>query len=128
MSISHVLGLNWAGPTGAVAITENVTLTGVTELNLDFTVAGSTTNQQEPLVFTVSKLQSFYMVSDQALTVKTNATSGQQETIVLAAGIPYLFVGGSGQLAAFAGNVTTAYFTNAGSTIANVKIRSLQSA
>ncbi len=128
MSIQHVLGLNWSGPTGSITIPENVTETGVTELNLDFTVAGTTTNQQEPLVFTVAKLVSFYMVSDQALTVKTNSSGGPQETIVLAAGIPYLFVGSSGQLAAFAGNVSTAYFSNAGSVTANVKIRSLQSA
>ncbi len=128
MSIQHVLGLNWSGPTGSITIPENVTLTGVKELNLDFTVAGMVTSQSEPLAFVVAKLQSFYMVSDQPITVKTNTSSPGSDVIVLAAGIPYLFVGGSGQLAAFVGDVTICYFTNAGSVTANVKIRTLQSA
>lgn len=125
MSIQHVVGENWAGPVGAISLQKSITLTGGTEVNLDLSVAGSTTNQLHTIAIAVAGLQDVYMVSDQALTIKTNSSGSPQETITLAAGQPLVWYAGCGLTTPFAGNITALYITNGGTTAANFSFRSL---
>jgi len=120
MSIKHTLTKSWAGPAGQISKAN--AFTGDQEINFDFVLAASTTNQQRPLAFKISLLQSIFISSDQAITLKTNSTTTPGDTKTIAAGDPYMAAGTSSP---FAVDVTTAYFTNAGTTAANVQVRCL---
>ena len=120
MSIKHTLTKSWSGPAGQIS-KANV-FTGVQEENLDFVLAASTTNQQMNLAFKISLLQAIFIQSDQAITLKTNSTTTPGDTKNIAANDPFI---ASGASSPFAVDVTTAYFTNAGTTAANVSVRCL---
>ena len=125
MSITHNITRAWRGQTGATTISASVALTGSEELNLDFSLAANTTNQQEALAFTKTLLQSVFVYSDQNITIKTNSTSTPQDTLTINAGDPLVWDVNCGLAEPFAGNVTTAYFTNSNATAANVSVRVL---
>ena len=120
MSIKHTLTKSWAGPAGQISKAN--AFTGVQEANLDFVLAASTTNQQMNLAFKVSLLQSIFIQSDQAITMKTNSTTTPGDTKNIAANDPLI---ASGTSSPFAVDVTTVYFSNAGATAANVQVRCL---
>ena len=121
MSIKHTLTKSWAGPAGQIS--KPLAFTGDQELNFDFVLAASVTNQQRPLAFKISLLQSIFISSDMAITMKTNSTSTPGDTKNIAAGDPYM---ASGASSPFAVDVTTVYFTNPSSTTAaNVQVRCL---
>ena len=123
MSISQTLSLNWSE--SGQSLTQNVTLTGSEELNISASIAGNTTNEQHALAFTQSLLQSIYISSDQALTLKTNSSSVPQDTLTIAANKPFCWYSGCGIANPFANNVTSLFVTNAGSTAANLNIKCL---
>jgi len=120
MTFKHTLNKNWAGPAGNIQ--KSLPATGEQEINFDFVLAASTTNQQRPLAFKIALLQSIFISSDQNITLKTNSTSAPSDTKNITAGDPYLATGIS---APFSADVTTAYFTNPGTTAANVQVRCL---
>lgn len=108
----------------ASAVDKTVTLTadGLTERS--FTVAASTTDQQVIIAFTQAALKGFYIVSDQDITLETNATDhtgGNQ--IDLVANQPYVWYNGCLAAKLFTNDVTTMYFTTGAITAAaNVKM------
>lgn len=110
---------------GTTQISQSVTLTGIIENNLSVTVPGITTNQQEALAWTNAKLQGIYIYSDQTLTLKTNSNSAPQDTITITGGSPFVWTESSGVVNPFAGNVTTTYWTNGGTTTANLTVKTL---
>ena len=114
------------GHSGAsVTINDQVNKSGSTATESSFTVAGSTTDQQQAIDFVKANLQLIYIKSDQDLTLETNSSSAPADTITITAGIPYVWVAGSGITNPFAGNVTTTYWTNAGASLATVYVRVL---
>ena len=101
------------------------TLSGSGGLIVEESIPDSTTNQLVSLAFVLAELLAYYMVSDKALTIKTNSSSTPQETISLAAGVPFVYVPGAGLASPFAGNVTALYATNASGSAAALQIRVL---
>lgn len=124
MAISHYVTVTWARGNDTIPILIGP-LTGDGENNRDLTVAANTTNHQDAFAFTLSQLELIFILSDTAVTIKTNSTSAPQETITLAANTPLFWWTGSGLTNPFAGNVTTIYVTNSTGSSASVKIRSL---
>lgn len=123
MAVSNSISF---GHTGASAtLSDTVTLSGSIGTEANFTVAGSATNSQQAIDFNQTNLRGVYIKTDQDLTLKTNSTGSPQETISLKAGIPMVWVYQGGIPNPFAGNVTTTYWTNAGTTAANVFLRVL---
>ena len=120
MTVKHTLTKSWTGPAGGIQ--KSLPATGEQEINLDFLLPAGTTNQQRPLAFKIALLQSIFISSDQNITIKTNSTSTPSDTKNITGGDPYLATGVS---APFSADVTTAYFTNAGTTGANVQVRCL---
>lgn len=126
MSIQHLVTKTWTGGgSGSASISKQVTLTGVEELNLDFSLAANTTNQQESLAFTKANLQSIFISSSVNITIKTNSSSAPQDTITITANDPYQWDVNCGLPNPFAGDVTTAYFTNGTAGAATVSVRML---
>jgi hypothetical protein len=126
MSITHTLGKTWAGGAGSVGLQKTIAITSDAELNFDLAVPVSTTNELLAWAFTLTKLKSVYISSDNALTLKTNSSGSPQETLTLGAGDVIQWDNTNGLVAPFAGNVTALYVTNGSSTlIANLSIRTL---
>jgi hypothetical protein len=112
----------------ASGLSFNETITSEVAHNLDKAMSIGT-NVQIALAFTRSKLKSIVISADGPCTIFTNAPSGgsPQDTIALVANQVLIWTLATDAIARcpFAGDVTTAYVTNAG--IVNLKIRSMAS-
>lgn len=124
-NLTHNVTVSWT-ENNAGLLQQAVSLTGQLEQNLTFSLAGSTTNELHALAFTTTKLQLFLCISDQDITLKTNSSGSPQDTITIKAGIPFIWYANMGITVPFAGNVTASYWTNAGSTAANVQVKCLE--
>lgn len=122
--ITHTVTKVWQG-SNSLPLSQSVSLTALEELNFDFTLAASTTNQQINLAFVKADLQSIFISSNQTITLKTNSTGSPQDTLTITAGDPFQWDINSGIPNPFAGSVTTAYLTNGTASGANVSIRTL---
>ena len=106
----------------------NVTRTPVAAKLTDFAevVPASTTDFLVNIAIDVSELEFFILLSDQALTLKTNSTGAPDQTIAIAANVPLTFTGAAGETNPLTVDITKFYFTNASATAANVRCVSLQ--
>lgn len=100
-------------------------IVGESDQRLTLQIAGTTTNQAWLVNLISGKLQYLIITTDQPLTLKTNNSGSPQDTIALAANIPFVWIVNSGIPFPFAGTVTEFFLSNAGSTAANVFVRSL---
>ena len=124
MSFTHSLTQAVNGMSQPVSRSNNYTGSG--EVSVDEAVPDSTTDQLVTIAIDVSAIQSFYMVSDQALTVETNSGSVADETIVLAANIPFVETSDNYHADILATDITALYLTNASGSTANFKLRCVQ--
>ena len=127
MSFTHSLIRGWSGTNGVPLTPAAQALTGKEEINFSFSLAASTNDEQHPLAFTKTLLQSIYILSsDVDITIKTNNNSPGQDVLALTAGVPFVWSVDDGIANPFLSNVTTAYFTNGNSTTATkVDVRCL---
>jgi hypothetical protein len=123
MSFTQTFNFSWTD--GATPLTASVVTTGSLEQNFSGSVAANTANNALSLDWTSAALQSVWMSSNQAVTIKTNNTSAPQDTIVLAANQPLAWYTGSGATSPFSNNVTEVYATNGTNTNAAVNLRIL---
>lgn len=124
---THKHTLSVTTPEGAV--TKKVSVTGDANEGLDVTIAGLATDTLVNVAFTQAGLKSIYIVTDQDLSLETNATNhASGDIIALSANKPLQwYTGGPVPLTTwFNFDVTKFYFTNAGATAANVTIRILR--
>lgn len=124
MAFTHRFTQTYNTDVGQIA-TATQSFTGDEENDFDGQVPANTTNQAATLQVIKANMVSVLIYSDQALTIKTNSSSTPQDTIVLAAGVPVIWNSSMSAAAPFSGNVTNMFLTNAGSVVANVKIRVL---
>lgn len=127
MSVSHTFTFGHSG--GSVSLADSVSVTGgALAYDGSFTVAGSTTDQQVGVAVTMAACLGVYIKTDQDLTLETNATDhAGGDSFTLKAGIPFVWLKNSGITCPFTADVTTMYFTNAGSTAATVYLRVIKS-
>jgi hypothetical protein len=124
--LSHSISVGYKDDAGTVSSTVH-TYSDDSEYNEDMLAAAGATNKEYDVAFTLSKLISLVLFSDQAVTIKTNSSSAPQDTINLQAGKEVIWTtdGAAGGANPFAGNVTKFFITNAGVKDANVKFRAL---
>lgn len=96
-----------AGVTGGIEVSETIT---------------DATDQLLSVAFVLAKLKVFIMVSSTAMTVKTNDSGSPQETLTLAAGVPFVYVPGAGLASPFDDDVTALYVTNTGASQVQVRV------
>jgi hypothetical protein len=106
-------------------LSQALALSGPSAIMLDEAIADGSTDLQVACAFALTGLQAFLLVSDQALTVKTNNSGAPQETLAIAAGKPLIYLPGTGAPALFAGAVTALFVTNASGATAALKVRVL---
>lgn len=123
MSVSQTVSFAHTG--ASAPISDSVTLTGelATEANISVAVG---TDQQENIAFAYATLQLVYIKSDVTVSLETNATNhAGGDILTITADKPLIWYAGCGLANPFTANVTTTYWTNAGSDAANVYIRTL---
>jgi len=96
-------------------------LSGSTEICVNATLPGSTTNHAFAIPFTLASLQSIWISVDSNHTLTTNSTSSPSNTISLSPFAPLLWQANSGVSCPFTSDVSTVYLTN-GVTASNVLI------
>jgi len=129
MALSQVFSCGWSGG-GASALTYSPTLSGDTAVELSFTLAGSTTDQQQQIGFDVADMEGILIsVADNngTVTLETNSGSAPDHTKTWASGGGETFwTSRSSETNPFGStDVTTTYWTNAGSATATVTVRLL---
>ena len=126
MSITHTITRSWQGQNGTPISPAAQSFSASEELNLDFSLGANTSNTQESLAFTKTLLQSIFVYSSAAnITLKTNSSGAPQDTFTIVSGEPMVWDVNCALANPFAGNVTTAYFTNSTTTATQVSVRCL---
>ncbi|MBP3956326.1 hypothetical protein J8F10_13630 [Gemmata sp. G18] len=128
MAITHTIAQGWGGSAGSLSASVGVTSTNANEQNFSATLAAPTTNQQRDVQWAQAKLLAVYILSDQDVVLKVNSSSSPTDTITIKASYPFCWIKGCGLPYPFtgtAGTVTTTYWSNSGSAVANVEFRSL---
>jgi hypothetical protein len=123
MSFQSTMRTSFAVP-GAGTISGQVKDVGATLLAISQGIGSSVTDQNLTLAFTLANVQSFFFMSDQPATIKTNSTGSPDDTITLLAGIPLVWSRSSGIAQPLTHDVTTIYVTT-GTAAANLSIEVL---
>jgi len=123
MTITHSITWTWTQSGDSESNTENVSA-GL-EKNLDEAVADSETDLEITYEIDQSAMQSFYMVSDQDVTVETNDGAAPDDTFSLQANIPLVWTANSNLTNPVTTDITALFVTNASGSTANLKIRAL---
>lgn len=127
MALTHAIIRGWQE--NGVTIQRSTSFTGGAEINIDSAISGGATTAFE-FALDTSRTQSFFAVADQAVTLKTNNYGAPANTVVLAAGAPFIWTTGGAALADTSGspmsNITSLFAVNgAATTAANLSIRAL---
>lgn len=121
MSFTHIATRRIS--TGSETITKTMSNEAGSESNLSESIAANQTNLLVGYTLDVSAVKSFYIVSDVAMTVKTNSSGSPANTLTLVAGQPYLWVVGDYDTFKLTTDVTALYITN--TTAGTLDIRAL---
>ncbi len=124
MSITHKITRRYETDGELIEQTKVTTVDG--EDNRDVSVPDETTDHQINIAIDVSLLKSFYLDSDQDVTVESNSGSAPDDTFTLKANSPLIWDENDGQPNPFvsAVDVTKLFVTNTGnSAAAAVRIR-----
>lgn len=112
---------------GVNTIDKSETVTGSLVQSLSESIAGSATTQIT-IAIDVSAVKGFAITSSVAATLKTNSSGSPDNTIVLAADVPYVWSTGSYDTFLLTVDVTSMFFVVAGATAGTVQIESLSDA
>ena len=106
---------------GANLIDKTVTTSGGARYTLDKDVANGVTNYQIECDFVKDRLLGVMMVSDKALTIKTNSGGAPDDTFTMTADVPMFWTTGMPTSNPFTKNVSALFVTNASGAQANLK-------
>jgi hypothetical protein len=95
---------------------------------VDESIANGVTNGVVNLTLDISQVTSLVIYSDKALTLKTNNSGAPTDTIVLKAGIPYVWNSDSYDTCKITADVTVLYVTNASGAAAALKFDAVHDA
>lgn len=125
MAYTHTFRWYYTSSSGSLLDDFDATDNAETELTEEIEIAAS--DVEYALTIDISQVSAFVFVADQVLTIDTNETAVPQETITLAAGVPFFwFDGGYGVIGDFfAGDVTKIFVSNASGVAAQLDIRVL---
>ncbi len=131
MTVSRTLGINTAIGT---VVTKSITITDEAVLDLSFDVADSQTDEEHNIDLDVSAMKSLYLVSDFAITMEWNDSSGTQGVLVLVANEPVVWWstqvtdGGNTLNPLGSTDLTTTFWTNASGSTANINFQAVYDA
>lgn len=109
----------------AMSVSSVRSFTGDNQLAISQVIPGSTTNLEILAAIDVSKLKMLVMQSDVATVIKTNSSGSPDDTITLAAGVPYTWGDGDYNALLLGTDVASIFVTVAGVVDANLQILAL---
>lgn len=124
MSLTHRVGVTYTTNAGQISATTN-TYTGSGEAVVDESLAIGT-NTLVNIAVDVSEIESLCIVSNAAMTIKTNSSGAPDDTITLVANVPVIWTTDSLEACPLTVDVTKIYCTQAA--LATLKIRVLTDA
>lgn len=113
---------------GGVRLKPSKTYSASYEVNLAETIANGSTDFSIPCALDVSAVKSIWISCDVAVTVETNSGSAPDNTLVLKAGIPYIWNTDSYDTFKLTADVTSLKITNASGSAASLLIHAIQDA
>ena len=126
MSITMTLTSKMEGV--GTAVLQSVSKTGSGSTNIREEIADSETDLLVAFVADITQMKGLFILSDQALTIKTNSSGEPQETISLLAGVPLMWhdtLPNQADANPFSDDITALYVTNASGETANLTIAML---
>ena len=127
MSVSHTVKVEYlieGDAAGEPVRSYTISSEGGDDVSLS--VADSTTDQLVAFTCDFSQAKFFYIYSDQDVTIETNDGDTPDDTFNIAAGIPFLWIYGSGITCPISTDITSLHVTNASGSTANIRIRKLE--
>ena len=109
---------------GGETINEDNTYSASSRVSLDETAPDSATTQFN-VAIDVSAVKSFFLVSDQDVIFETNDASTPDDTINLAAGVPYIWNTDSYDTFLLGTDVTDVHITNASGSSARIQLEAI---
>lgn len=128
MSLTHRMAFSYTGSGRTTSPAQSAEATGSQEQYIEETVANGQTDSAIVFALDVSACKSFFAVSDKAVTLETNSGSAADNTIALAANVPYFWNVNSYDSFLLDTDVTAIYITNASGATATIKIHALTDA
>lgn len=120
--------LKYTHTADGLTLTKTVTETADGETNVDLSIA-TATNQEVAVAFTMAALKMFYLQSDKAVTLRTNANDGTADDIfAVAANVPVAWHASGPAANIFTADVDKLYIQNASGSTATIGIRVLRDA
>src|SRR4051794_1578130 len=92
-TVSHVFSFSHTG--GSVPLADAVTVTGTVAVDAAVSLSANTTNQLLAMGYLTANIKGVYIKSDVALTIKVDSTGAPEQTISIAAGVPYVWYTGN---------------------------------
>ena len=126
--MSHTQRLTISSELMGESVSNTISETASSPIIVTESVADSQTDFQINVAIDVTAVKSFYIVSDQDVTIETNSGSAADNTLALKAGEPYIFHVSSLDTFLLDTDVTAFFVTNASGSTANIKVRGLQDA
>ena len=125
MSFTHTIKQEWSNGNGGRTITASVSTTGSAQQSLQESIADSSTDLEVGFTLDVSAVKSIYIKSDYAITIETNDGSTPDNTLSLAAGVPYVWHENAEDAFVFDTDITSIFVTNASGSAATLQIEVL---
>lgn len=124
--ITHRLSMTWSGSGASIPVSPDIQQAEDSEINAEPTIPAVTNDVEVAAVFSVASLKMVFILSDKDVTLETNSSSAPDQTISLLANKPLFWYEGAYHANPFTDDVTKFFFSNAGATDANVRIRILR--
>lgn len=121
MSYTHTLTSTWENAEGRILTRSNPYVGGSQGPGLDESIPDEASDLLVNFALDFSSLQSFYLVSDQVLTIKTNDSGAPDDTFVLVANEPLVWHAGSLHDNPVTVDITKLYVSNASGSAAALK-------
>lgn len=126
MAFSHTYTQALQTPSGL--LTRSNSYSASQSVEVSESIANGQTDADIVVAIDVSAVKSFYIVSSAAVTIETNDGSSPDDTLGLAAGVPYVWNTGSEDSFLLTADVTVLYVTNASGSSADIELRCIQDA
>lgn len=119
MAITHQLQTVISDGALRISATSLETVEAATQL--DVTVANAVTDGQHAFMVERTGMKSFFVSSDQDVTIKTNNSGAPIDTLTVKANKPIVWMDGIG-IAPITADITSLFITNASGSAASIKI------
>lgn len=107
-TVSHTLTAGHAG--GSTSLADSSTVTGTVAVDVAISLSASTTNQLVAMAYLTANIKAVYIKSDVALTIKVDSSGAPEQTIAIAAGVPYTWCTGRPDTCLLASDVSIGWY------------------